>query len=324
MKSKLARQSVIITTLKLSFLLTIDTCIISISHITSPLCPTIPRSSRRINPIPIPIQARIIISVSLTPKQIPKHTPQIGNIGLGLKLETAAISQILGELRGTPLAQSRNSNRLLLLHNQLILLGGGLGLESLPGQSPLEEVHKDIPDTFQIIAPRLLHAQMVVDRGVTGSSRQTPSLPLRDVLEGTGVSISLTQPEIDAVDEISRAAPPIGDKVGGLDVPVDQVAGVHQFHALEHLVGDHEDGLETEATAAFVELVLEGGAEEIHHHEVVGVLGAEVVDFGEAGGILELAVDFVFVAELGAAGSVLFEFYGHLGNENGMFLLVNS
>ena len=36
------------------------------------------------------------------------------------------------------------------------------------------------------------------------------------------------------------------------------------------------------------------------------------MNFGKAGGILEFAVDFVFVAELGATGSMLFEFYGHL------------
>ena len=290
----------------------INTGIISIPHITSPLSPSIPRPSRGINPIPIPIQTRIIIGISLAPKQIPKHAPQVGNIGLGLKLETATIGQILGKLRGASLTQGGNRNGLLLLHNELILLSGGLGLESLPGQSPLEEVDEDISDTLEVITSRLLHSQVIVNRGITGSTRQRPPLPLGDMLEGTGVSISFAQSEIDAVDEIARAAASIGDEVGGFDIPVDQVAGVHQLHALQHLIGDHEDGLETEATAAFVELILERGAEQIHHHEVVGVLGAEVVDFGEAGGILELAVDFVFVAELGAACSVFFEFDGHL------------
>jgi hypothetical protein len=134
------------------------------------------------------------------------------------------------------------------------------------------------------------------------------------MLQGTGVSIPLAETEINAVDKIPRAASPIGDKVGGLDITMDQMAGMHQFHPLQHLIGDHENGFEAEATSAFVELIFEGGPEEIHDHEVVAVLGAEVVDFGESGGILEFAVDFVFVAKLGAAGSMLFEFHSHLRN----------
>ena len=120
-----------------------------------------------------------------------------------------------------------------------------------------------------------------------------------------------------AVNEVAAAASAIGDKVCGFDVAVDKVAGVHELHALEHLVSDHEDGFEGEATAAFVKLIFKGGAKEVHDHEVVGVLGAEVVNLGEAGRILELTVDFVFVAELGTAGPVLFKFYGHLKRDVG-------
>ena len=36
------------------------------------------------------------------------------------------------------------------------------------------------------------------------------------------------------------------------------------------------------------------------------------MDLGEAGGVLEFAVDLVFVAELGTTRAVLFEFDGHL------------
>ena len=41
-------------------------------------------------------------------------------------------------------------------------------------------------------------------------------------------------------------------------------------------------------------------------------MGPEVVDLGEAGRILELRAYFVLVAEVGAAGAMLFEFYGNL------------
>ena len=93
---------------------------------------------------------------------------------------------------------------------------------------------------------------------------------------------------------------------------MDKMARVHELHTLKHLVRDHEHGFEGEATAAFVELIFQTGSEEVHHHEVVGVLGPEVVDLGEAGRILELTVYFVLVAELRAAGAMLFEFYGNL------------
>ena len=153
---------------------------------------------------------------------------------------------------------------------------------------------------------------MIVNGGITGGTCQRPPLPLGNVLQGTGVSISLTQPEINAVDKVARSTPPIRDKVGRLDITMDQMARMHQFHSFQHLIGDHEDCLETETTAAFVELIFEGGSKKVHDHEIIGVLGTEVVDFGKAGSILQFTVDFVFVAELGAAGSMLFEFYSHL------------
>ena len=61
---------------------------------------------------------------------------------------------------------------------------------------------------------------------------------------------------------------------------------------LEHLVSDHEHGFEGEATATFVDLIFQT-SEDVHSHEVVRVLGPEVVDLGEAGRILELTAYFV-------------------------------
>ena len=138
------------------------------------------------------------------------------------------------------------------------------------------------------------------------------TLALGDVLQGAGVAVPLGQAKVDAVDEVAGPAASVGDEVGRLDVAVDEVAGVHQLDALQHLVGDHEDRLEGEAAAALVELILEGGAEQVHHHEVVRVLGAKVVDLGEARGILQLSVHLVLVSELRAAGAMLFEFDGNL------------
>lgn len=153
---------------------------------------------------------------------------------------------------------------------------------------------------------------MVIDRGVTGGTGQGSTLALGNVLEGSGVTVSLGETEIDAVDKVAVSAAAVGDKVSGLDITVDQVARVHEFHALEHLVGDHEDGLEGESSATLVELILERRTEEVHYHEVVRILGPEVVNLGESGGILQFTVDLVFVTQLRTPGAVLFELDGDL------------
>ena len=93
---------------------------------------------------------------------------------------------------------------------------------------------------------------------------------------------------------------------------MNQVAGVHEFNTLEHLIGNHKNGLERESTAALVELILEGGTKEIHNHEVVGILGTKVVDLGETGGVLQFTVDLVFVSKLRTSRTVLFELDSYL------------
>mmetsp|Transcript_13224 Transcript_13224/g.19985 ORF Transcript_13224/g.19985 Transcript_13224/m.19985 type:complete len:252 (+) Transcript_13224:510-1265(+) len=222
-------------------------------------------SGPTLNPIPIPIQTRVVIGISLTPEQVTEHPPQVRNVGLGLKLKTATISKVLSELTGTSLAKRGDGDGLLLLHDKLILLRGALGLESLPGKTSFEEVHEDVSDGFEIIATGLFHPQVIVDGGVTGSTCEGPSLALGDVLEGAGMAVAFRQSEINAVHKVPRPAS-VRDEVSRLDITMDEMATVHDLDAFQHLIGDHEDGLEAESTAALVELILEGGAEEVHDH----------------------------------------------------------
>ena len=90
-----------------------------------------------------------------------------------------------------------------------------------------------------------------------------------------------------------------------LYVVMNQVSGMHQFDSFEHLVGNHENGLERKTTTTFVKLIFKTWAQEVHHHEIVGILGAEVVDFRKAWGILKLSVYLIFMAKLRATGPVL-------------------
>ena len=174
-----------------------------------------------INPIPIPIQTGIIVRVSLTPEEIAKHAPQVGNVGLGLELERATVSKVFRELRGTSLTEGGDGDGLLLLHDEFVLLGGGFGLEALPRESSLEEVDEDVADGFEVVTAGLFDSQVVVDGGVTRCAGEGAALALGNMLERSGVSIPLGQTEIDAVNEVAAATSAIGDKVGGFDVTVD-------------------------------------------------------------------------------------------------------
>ena len=171
-----------------------------------------------------------------------------------------------GKLRGTSLAQGRNGNALLLFHNQLVFLGGGFGLESLTGLTALEKVHQYVSDQFEIIATRLFHSQMIIDGRVTRRSRQGSAFPLGNVLERPWMAVPFGQTKIDAPHTVAIAASAVRDKVGRFDVPMNQVPLVHQLDAFEQLIGDHEHRFEREFPSAFVELIFEGGTEQIHHH----------------------------------------------------------
>jgi hypothetical protein len=123
------------------------------------------------------------------------------------------------------------------------------------------------------------------------------------------MTVSLTQTKVNAVNEVSRTTS-IGNKVGRLDIAMDQMPRMHNLDTFQHLIGNHQHSLETEPTPALVELILQTGTQQIHDHEIVRILRPKVMDLGEPGSILELAVHLVLVTELGASGSVLLELDG--------------
>mmetsp|Transcript_4507 Transcript_4507/g.10940 ORF Transcript_4507/g.10940 Transcript_4507/m.10940 type:complete len:322 (-) Transcript_4507:208-1173(-) len=262
--------------------------------------------------VPVPVQRRMVVGVSLRSEQVTEHASEVCNVRLGLKLEGATVGKVFGELRRASLAECGDGDRLLLLHDELVLLRGRLGLESLPRESSLQEVNEDVPNGLKIVTTGLFNTQVVVDGCVTRSTRQRSSFTLGDMLKGAGVTVSLRQTEIDTVDEVSVSTTPIRDEVGGFDITVDQVARMHQFDTLEHLIGYHEHRLEGESTTALVELILQRRSEKVHDHEIVRILGSKVVDFGESRSVLQFTVDLVFVTQLRASSSMLFELDGNL------------
>ena len=92
----------------------------------------------------------------------------------------------------------------------------------LPRQQSLAEVDQDVADTFEVVAARVLYAQMRVDRGVARRSRQRLVLLVRDVVVGLAVSVLLGQPEVDQVHDV-RLVVQADQEVVRLDVSVDVV-----------------------------------------------------------------------------------------------------
>jgi len=121
--------------------------------------------------VPVPIQAGVVVCVSLASEEITEHTSKVGNIGLGLELEGSAVGEVFGKLGRTSLAEGRDCDGLLLFHDELVLLSGRLGLESLPWKASLEEVDQDVTNGLEIVPTGLFDTQVVIDRGVTGSTR---------------------------------------------------------------------------------------------------------------------------------------------------------
>jgi hypothetical protein len=97
------------------------------------------------------------------------------------------------------------------------------------------------------------------------------------VFSGLWVSVALGEPEVDDVDNVLLFAV-TDEEVVGLHVSVDEVVIMQEFKALDHLVCDHEGGLDCEFTFAVVEQIFQTWAQQVHHHCVVVALHAEPVD----------------------------------------------
>mmetsp|Transcript_15493 Transcript_15493/g.22757 ORF Transcript_15493/g.22757 Transcript_15493/m.22757 type:complete len:207 (+) Transcript_15493:99-719(+) len=171
--------------------LTVSSVAINSSAHVSSHSVSVARSRAGFKSVPVPVQARVVVGVSLRAEQVTEHTTKVRNVGLSLKFERTAVGKVFRELAGASLAKSWDGNRLLLFHDELVLLGCRLGLETLPGQASLEEVDKNIPNGFQVVSTRLFDTQVIVDRGITGSTGQRATLALRNVLKRSWMTVSL-------------------------------------------------------------------------------------------------------------------------------------
>jgi hypothetical protein len=54
-----------------------------------------------------------------------------------------------------------------------------------------------------------------------------------------------------------------------LDILMDEVLQMNVLHPIDHLLNQHEDGLQGKPTGAEVEEILQGLTQQVHHQHVV-------------------------------------------------------
>lgn len=167
------------------------------------------------------------------------------------------------KLVGEPTTEEVGRRSHLLLHDAVILLLLGRGLETLPRELSTQEIHKDVCQQLEVVAARFLcdicqdppgnvsanavltDTQVRVDGGVARGTRQVLVLPARDVQVGLEVSVLLGQSKVDGVDlhspgsdryssgdAITYLAATFLDahkEVVGLDITVNEITRVDIF-----------------------------------------------------------------------------------------------
>lgn len=200
-----------------------------------------------------------ILYVACVLESLGKELAEVIVVGSVFEAEVSNIRQILVELFWEALAEILNSGSLLLLADLLVLLLVRGSLESLPRQTTAQEIHENVTKGFQVIPSGLLAAKMCVDAHVTSSTGERFAFTVWNVLLGSWIPVLLGHTKIDNMDDIgglgARAA---NEEVIGLDITVDQVTFVNGLYARQHLLGDHDNGLDRETTSTVVKKVLKG------------------------------------------------------------------
>ena len=167
----------------------------------------------------------VVVLIPFADEEIPEEFPQVRVIGLVVEPQGPGVVQEDGELVRETTAEKVGGCGHLLLHDPVVLLLLGSGLETLPGERATEEVHQDIGERFEVIAARLLNAQVSIDGGVASSTGQVLVLSVGDVKVGLRVPVLLGETKIDDINLVATLSDS-HQKVVWLDVAVDEIAGV--------------------------------------------------------------------------------------------------
>lgn len=93
------------------------------------------------------------------------------------------------------------------------------------------------------------------------------------------------------------------EEILGFNIPVYKLLGMHKLESGDDLYSYGDDSSESELAIAPLKEVFEGGSQEIHDHDVVVLVFAEVEESGDAdvegvGMVVEVGEEFGFVLEL--------------------------
>mmetsp|Transcript_87128 Transcript_87128/g.255009 ORF Transcript_87128/g.255009 Transcript_87128/m.255009 type:complete len:303 (-) Transcript_87128:275-1183(-) len=208
----------------------------------------------------------VLLDVTQGAAHFAEHLPQALVVRPLLELQAPGLSQVV--LEGVREARTEliERRRLLLLADLPVLLLLRLRQEARPGQGAADEVEEHVADSLEVVAPALLQAPVRVDGRVARRAREAELGPQLGVAVH---EVALAEAKVDDVEVVHLVVDP-KHEVLGLDVPVNDALGVKVLDAAQQLVRDQHRGLYIEAAvAAVLHSILEGLAEQLHHHAVV-------------------------------------------------------
>ena len=228
-----------------------------------------------------PVKLSVIIVAILRHHGL-EQTAQVVVVGLLFKLKVAAVLQVLHELFRNASRQLLNRGLALFVPNFIVLFVLVFSLEALPRQLAFQKVEQDVANRLEVITTSLLDADVRVDRGVAGSSSQGLVVTVRDVLACLGVSVALRKTKINHVDHGGLIVD-ANQEIVRFHISVQEVLSVHEFDACDHLLSQHADRLQREATITELKQVLNRRAEQLHDHCLVVALDTVPIHVRNAG-----------------------------------------
>ena len=186
---------------------------------------------------------------------------------LDFKVQTSSVVHILCKLFRQLALHFFDQREFLFLFDLFVLFFLRFSRQALPRQLAFDEVQHHIAETLEVVSPRLLVAEVRVQRSVARCAGEVLAFFPRDVLACLRISESLRQSEVDHVHECRLLV--ADHEVVGFDVSMQEVARLAVLDAFETLDAEHDCCLQSELVFAILEQVLETGTEQFHHHDVV-------------------------------------------------------
>lgn len=97
----------------------------------------------------------VIVGEPFPDEEVPEEFSEVRVVRFVVEPEGSTVVEKDGEFVGEPSDEVFGWGRHLLLHDPVVLLLLGGGLETLPGEGTTEEVHEDVSERFDVISTGL-------------------------------------------------------------------------------------------------------------------------------------------------------------------------